>query len=130
MDESSRKLGVVPGKPVELAAVAVRRAAVRCIAISSKQPVVLRGGLFAVEGEILTVKPKKVWRFGNTINLSGEVQSIMILSWNWRNATTRWGWESGSLLWERISRIFFPGASWTIGLSCAAIMVWDWRCGV
>ena len=64
-------------RPVELIALAVKENVVRCRLLGSHRVLTLRtGGLGNVApGEIVTVAPRKGWRYANNPHLSGEILS-------------------------------------------------------
>lgn len=64
-------------RPVELIALAVKESVVRCRILGSDRVLTLRsGGLWDVApGEIVTVAPRKQWRYANNPYLSGEIVS-------------------------------------------------------
>ena len=64
-------------RPVELIALAVKESVVRCRLMGSDRVLTLRaGGLWDVApGEIVTVAPRKQWRYANNPYLSGEIVS-------------------------------------------------------
>ncbi len=68
------------GKPVELIVLSVKERAVRCRLPGSEKVITLRPGLLddLVPGEIVTVKPQKLWRFSGHPYLSGEIQSARL----------------------------------------------------
>ncbi len=63
--------------PVELVALAVKERAVRCRLLGSERVITLRASRLwdVVPGEIVTVKPRKQWRFAGHPYLSGEIES-------------------------------------------------------
>ncbi len=63
--------------PVELIALAVKPSVARCRILGSNRVLTLRaGGLWNVApGEIVTVAPRKQWRYANNPYLSGEIVS-------------------------------------------------------
>lgn len=67
-------------KPVELVALALKERAARCRLLGSYRVITLRAGRLweAVPGEIVTVKPRKQWRYAGHPYLSGEIQSTRI----------------------------------------------------
>ncbi|MBU2228241.1 MAG: cytoplasmic protein, partial [Proteobacteria bacterium] len=64
-------------RPVELIALAVKESVVRCRLMGSDRVLTLRAsGLWDVApGEIVTVAPRKQWRYANNPYLSGEIVS-------------------------------------------------------
>jgi len=64
-------------RPVELIPLAVKESAARCRILGSDRILTLRtGGLWnIVPGEIVTVAPRKQWRYANNPYLSGEIVS-------------------------------------------------------
>ena len=67
-------------KHVELAALAVKERAVRCRLLGSDRVITLRASLhsYLVPGEIITVKPRKQWRYAGHPYLSGEIESTRL----------------------------------------------------
>lgn len=67
-------------KPVELIVLSVKERAVRCRLPGSEKVITLRPGRLKdlVPGEIVTVKPQKMWRFAGHPYLSGEIQSARL----------------------------------------------------
>lgn len=65
------------GKPVELVALSVKERSARCRLLGSKRVITLRAsGLWdAVPGEIVTIRPRKQWRYAGHPYLSGEIES-------------------------------------------------------
>ena len=78
MNEATAEINLPTGEPVEMVALAVKKSAIRCRILSTGQPVTLRGVSMEVEGEILTVVPSKIWRYGRTNYMSGKVLSTRI----------------------------------------------------
>ena len=67
-------------KPVELVALAVKERAARCCLVGNDRVVTLRASRLwdVVPGAIVTVKPRKQWRYAGHPYLSGEIQSTRI----------------------------------------------------
>ncbi len=67
-------------KPVELVALSVKERAVRCRLLGSDRVITLRPSRLwdVVPGAIVTVKPRKQWRYAGHPYLSGEIQSTRI----------------------------------------------------
>ena len=67
-------------KPVELVAVSVKERAARCRLLGSDRVITLRASRLwdVVPGEIVTVKPRKQWRYAGHPYLSGEIESTRI----------------------------------------------------
>jgi tetratricopeptide (TPR) repeat protein len=67
-------------KPVELVALAVKERAARCRLLGSDHIITLRTSRLweVVPGAIVTVTPRKQWRYGGHPYLSGEIQSTRI----------------------------------------------------
>jgi len=67
-------------QPVELAVLAVKERAVRCCLMETDREITLRaGGLWeVVPGSIVTVQPRKQWRYAGHPYLSGEILSTSI----------------------------------------------------
>jgi tetratricopeptide (TPR) repeat protein len=67
-------------KPVELVALAVKERAAQCRLLGSDRVITLRASRLwdVVPGAIVTVKPRKQWRYGGHPYLSGEIQSTRI----------------------------------------------------
>jgi hypothetical protein len=66
--------------PVELVAFAVKERAARCRLLGSERVITLRASRLwdVVPGEIVTVKPRKQWRFAGHPYLSGEIESTRL----------------------------------------------------
>ena len=66
--------------PVELVALAVKERATRCRLLGSERVITLRASRLwdVVPGEIVTVKPRKQWRFAGHPYLSGEIESTRL----------------------------------------------------
>jgi hypothetical protein len=67
-------------KPVDLVALSVKQRAVRCRLLGSDRGITLRASRLwdVVPGAIVTVKPRKHWRYAGHPYLSGEIQSTQI----------------------------------------------------
>lgn len=67
-------------KPVELVAIAVKERAARCRLLGSDRGITLRASRLweVVPGAIVTVTPRKQWRYGGHPYLSGEIHSTRI----------------------------------------------------
>ena len=67
-------------KPVELVALSVKGQTVRCRLLGSDRIITLRASLIweVVPGAIVTVTPRKQWRYAGHPYLSGEIQSTRI----------------------------------------------------
>ena len=67
-------------KPVELVALSVKERAARCRLPGSDRVITFRASCLrdVVPGEIVTVKPRKQWRYAGHPYLSGEIQSTRI----------------------------------------------------
>jgi hypothetical protein len=67
-------------KPVELVVLSVMERAARCRLLGSDRIITLRASRFweVVPGAIVTVAPRKQWRYGGHPYLSGEIQSTRI----------------------------------------------------
>ena len=67
-------------KSVELVALAVKERAARCRLLGSDRGITLRASRLwdMVPGAIVTVKPRKQWRYAGHPYLSGEIQTIRI----------------------------------------------------
>jgi len=67
-------------KPVELVALSIMERAARCRLLGSDRIITLRASRLweVVPGAIVTVAPRKLWRYGGHTYLSGEIQSIRI----------------------------------------------------
>jgi len=67
-------------QPVELVALSVKERAVRCRLLESDKVITLRASRLwhVVPGAIVTVKPRKQWRYAGHPYLSGEIQSARI----------------------------------------------------
>jgi len=68
------------GKPVELVALSIRETNARCRLLGGDRVITLRASCLwnAVPGAIVTVKPRKQWRYAGHPYLSGEIQSTRI----------------------------------------------------
>jgi uncharacterized protein with HEPN domain len=67
------------GKTVELAAISVKTNNVRCRVLGSDLIVTFRTNVWdIVPGEIITVQPRKFWRYAGHPYLSGEIESTRI----------------------------------------------------
>jgi tetratricopeptide (TPR) repeat protein len=69
------------GANVELVALAVKRAGIRCRTLDGGEAVTLRAGggpRLEAEAHILTVRPEKAWTYGRTVYLSGGIASIRL----------------------------------------------------
>lgn len=67
-------------KPVELVALSIKERAARCRLLGSDRVITLRASRLweVVPGAIVTVKPRKQWRYAAHPYLSGEIQSTRI----------------------------------------------------
>lgn len=67
-------------QPVELVALSVKERAARCRLLGSDRVITLRASRLwhVVPGAIVTVKPRKQWRYAGHPYLSGEIQSARI----------------------------------------------------
>ncbi len=67
-------------KPVELVALTVKERAARCRLLGSERVITLRASRLwiVVPGAIVTVRPRKQWRYAGHPYLSGEIQSTRI----------------------------------------------------
>lgn len=67
-------------KPAELVAIAVKERAARCRLLGSDRIITLRASRLweVMPGAIVTVTPRKQWRYGGHPYLSGEIQSTRI----------------------------------------------------
>ncbi len=67
-------------KPVELVVLSVKDRTARCRLLESGRIITLRAGDLShvVPGQIITIKPKKQWRYGGHPYLSGEIQSARL----------------------------------------------------
>ncbi len=103
MSDLSEKLGIPLGETIELLAVAVKKTAIRCRTLDSNIPLTLRKVRWEVEGEILTVRPEKLWQFKNTFYMSGKVESarIDIPALNFEPLVLRdpWPWNPEEEYW-------------------------------
>ncbi len=78
MNEITEEINIPIGEPIELVALAVKTAAIRCRVVSTDQPITFRKVRNEIEGEILTIIPSKVWRHRKTHYMTGEIQSKRI----------------------------------------------------
>ena len=103
MTDVAKELGIEPGEPIELVALAVKQAAIRCRTLYSHIPITLRKVRWWVEGEILTVRPEKLWRFKNINYMSGNVESTRIdipaLKLEPLRLHDPWPWEPSEEYW-------------------------------
>lgn len=62
--------------PIELVALSVKERAARCLLLGSDRGITLRAGRLweVVPGEIVTVNPRKQWRYAGHPYLSGEIE--------------------------------------------------------
>ena len=67
-------------KPVELVTLSIKDSTARCRLLGSNRVITLRSSDLwnVVPGEIITVKPRKQWRFSGHPYLSGEIQSTRL----------------------------------------------------
>lgn len=104
MSDLPKELGIPLGEPIELVALAVKKTAIRCRTLDSNIPITLRKVRWEVEGEIITVRPEKLWRFKNSNYMSGDVESVridipalklkpLLLNdpWSWKPEEEYWG---------------------------------------
>lgn len=73
-----KDLKVSIDQPLELVVLAVKKIAMRCRVVGSDEPITFRKVRNEVEGEIITVKPSKLWRYKQTHYMTGEIESRMI----------------------------------------------------
>jgi hypothetical protein len=103
MTDLPEELGILLGEPVELVALAVKQSAIRCRTLHTGIPVTFRKVRWWVEGEILTVRPEKLWRFKNTNYMSGKVASTRIdipaLKLEPLRLNEPWPWDSEEEYW-------------------------------
>jgi tetratricopeptide (TPR) repeat protein len=78
MDELVKDLKIPMDQPLELVVLAVKKSAMRCRVVASGEPITFRKVRYEVEGEIITVKPSKLWRYKKTHYMTGEVESKRI----------------------------------------------------
>ncbi len=142
-------------KPVELVALSVKGQTARCRLPASDRIITLRAsGVYdLIPGEIITVKPKKQWRYGGHPYLSGEIQSTRIdpkalglvplglvnngiWAISYLNAvqnmpfdTMKPAWASESSPWEESLEMFCCGAILTTARFSAACMAMACACG-
>jgi tetratricopeptide (TPR) repeat protein len=106
MEELLKDLKVPMDQPLELVVLAVKKSAIRCKIVASGAPITFRKVRNEVEGEIITVKPSKLWRYKKTHYMTGEIDSRRIdiealglkaLSlknmnvWSWNPKDEYWG---------------------------------------
>lgn len=75
------ELGISPDSPVELAVWSVKKRAIECKQIPTLIPVTMkweRYYQYEVEGEIITVKPSKVWMYKGNVKLTGEITNRIL----------------------------------------------------
>lgn len=75
MEELLKELKVPMDEPLELVVLAVKKSAIRCKVVALGDPITFRKVRYEVEGEIITVKPSKLWRFKRTHYMTGEILS-------------------------------------------------------
>ena len=78
MDELVKDLKIPMDQPLELVVLAIKKSAMRCRVVASGEPITFRKVRYEVEGEIITVKPSKLWRYKKTHYMTGEVESKRI----------------------------------------------------
>lgn len=66
--------------PVVLVVLSVKDPAARCRVLDSGRTIILRVGELweLVPGEIVTIEPRRQWRFGSHVHLSGEIASTRL----------------------------------------------------
>lgn len=103
MNESTQEIDIPIGKPIEVVAIAVKTAAIRCKIVTTEQPITFRKVRNEVEGEILTIIPSKVWRYWKTHYMTGEIKSkrIDIPALNLEPLTLNemWVWDPKEEYW-------------------------------
>jgi tetratricopeptide (TPR) repeat protein len=103
MTESIKELNLPMGEPVELVVLGVKKAAMNCKVLASGDPVTFRKVRDEVEGEIITVRPSKLWRFQNIHYMTGEVESrridIEALDLKPLGLTNMGPWNPGDQYW-------------------------------
>ena len=80
MNELVKDLKIPMDKPLDLVVLAVKKSAMRCKVVVSGEPITFRKVIYGdeVEGEIITVKPSKLWRYKKTHYMTGEIESRRI----------------------------------------------------
>jgi tetratricopeptide (TPR) repeat protein len=80
MNELVKDLKIPMDKPLDLVVLAVKKFAMRCKVVVSGEPITFRKVIYGdeVEGEIITVKPSKLWRYKKTHYMTGEIESRRI----------------------------------------------------
>ncbi len=78
LNENIQELDIPIEEPIEVVAIAVKTAAIRCRIVSNEQPITFRKERNEVEGEILTIIPSKVWRHQKTNYMAGKIESKKI----------------------------------------------------
>ncbi|MDX2440809.1 MAG: hypothetical protein QNK40_09685 [Desulfobacterales bacterium] len=78
MDNIVQEVNIPIGQPIDLVALAVKKSAIRCRVVSTQQLITFRKVRFEVEGEILTIMPSRVWRYGKTHYMAGDIISTKI----------------------------------------------------
>lgn len=77
--ELIKKIEARQDQLLELVVLAVKQRAMRCKILSTGEPVTFRTAVRnEVEGEILTIQPARVWKYGKTHYISGEIKSSRI----------------------------------------------------
>lgn len=103
MNEITQEINIPIGEPIELVALAVKTAAIRCKIVSTDQPITFRKVRNEVEGEILTIIPLKVWRYRKTHYMTGEIQSrridIPALDLEPLSLNEMWVWDPKEEYW-------------------------------
>lgn len=103
MNEITQEINIPIGEPIELVALAVKTAAIRCKIVSTDQPITFRKVRNEVEGEILTIIPLKVWRYRKTHYMTGEIQSrridIPALDLEPLSLNEMWVWDPKKEYW-------------------------------
>ena len=66
--------------PVELVALRVKESAIRCRLLNTERTITLKtnDGWMVVPGQLVTVRPRKQWRYGGHPYLSGEILDLCV----------------------------------------------------
>lgn len=78
--QAARSAGFEPGGRMELVVLAVKYAAARCRDLQGGAVYTLRAGRLykACEGHILTVKAKRLWRYGRIVYLNADIEKVRL----------------------------------------------------
>lgn len=103
MNEIIEDINIPLGQSIELVTLAVKTTAIKCKIVPTGQPITLRKVRNEVEGEILIVKPSKIWRYKKTYYMTGEIESKRIdtlaLQLKPLALNERWLWDPKDEYW-------------------------------